>query len=196
MATSLASAAAVTAVASVSGARVGQHGADQRAGCLAAQGTQPGGGGKRPSGAKSARRGVQRRSCIHATSSIQALGPPLHSAPPPGAAPRARMQQRAAAARLPVRCERRVRTLAVADATAQSAAQKRWESQVGSCSGAFLLCVQPWQCCVLFVATGRRRKSAARCCAARGPGLWLHLELAVLLQRAFCAAQTDEQCAL
>ncbi|PSC76673.1 H(+) hexose cotransporter 2 [Micractinium conductrix] len=45
-------------------------------------------------------------------------------------APRARMQQRAAAARLPVRCERRVRTLAVADATAQSAAQKRWESQI------------------------------------------------------------------
>jgi rhodanese-related sulfurtransferase len=35
-----------------------------------------------------------------------------------------------AAARLPVRCQRRVRTLAVADAAAQSAAQKRWESQV------------------------------------------------------------------
>lgn len=43
------------------------------------------------------------------------------------------------AARLPVRCQRQVRTLAVADAAAQTAAQKRWESQVRGYKGYGLL---------------------------------------------------------
>ncbi|KAL4425370.1 hypothetical protein ABPG75_009386 [Micractinium tetrahymenae] len=50
------------------------------------------------------------------------------AAPAAGSAPRT--QQRAAAARRPVRCARQLRVQAVADAAAQSAAQKRWESQV------------------------------------------------------------------
>ena len=65
------------------------------------------------------------------------------------------------AARLPVRCQRQVRTLAVADAAAQSAAQKRWESQVRGCKEFGLL--RP--------LLGMVRRAAAESAAALPPNV-------------------------
>lgn len=93
-------------------------------------------------------RPCQRRRCRRlprfAGASFRCTHAALCCCSPAGA--RAPAPQRAAvqtAARRPVRCARSPRTLAVANAAAQSEAQKRWESQVGGglqpCTRAALL---------------------------------------------------------
>lgn len=76
------------------------------------------------------RRLLPPRVCLPTQLPRSGLIQPIECSSPRSAGARAPAQQRMqAAARLPVRCQRRVRTLAVADTAAQKAAQKRWESQ-------------------------------------------------------------------